>query len=129
MLARLTVLAVLAGGLLAVSGGATGQPPAADKEKEKEKAPAWPTQGAARTVGLLHNERLSYDRITETAVFEILQRLTGQYGLTFVIRDKAFRDAGVENFGESRPNLSTTRLDGLTLHRLLTLVLTDLGAA
>src|SRR4051812_19054394 len=116
MVPRFVLAAVLAGGLVAVPGGA--------QEPKKEPAAA---PSAAKLVALLQTQRVSFDRIVETSLFELLQALAGKYEVTFVIRDKLFKDAGVENFRELKPDLSATRLEGLTLHRLLTAVLTDLG--
>jgi hypothetical protein len=117
MVTRFVLAAVLAGGLLAVPGGA----------QEPKKEPA-ATPSAAKLVTTLQTQRVNFDRLNETPLFEVVQQLAAKYDLTFVIRDRAFKEAGVENIREARTGLSTTKLAGVTLHRFLSMVLAELDA-
>jgi hypothetical protein len=121
MVPRLVLAAVLAVGLAAVPGSAQ------DKKKQAGKADAGPS--AAKTVGVLQKQRVTLDRVNETTLIELLQQLAGKYDVTFVIRDRQFKEAGVANIRETKLDQSTaTKLQGLTLHRLLATVLADLDA-
>jgi hypothetical protein len=118
MIPRTLLAAVLAGGLLAVPGGAD----------EPRREP--PPPSAAKLVSILQDQRVTFDRVTETALFDLLQQLADKYEVTFVIRDDLFREAGRENVREAKlDRQSMTRLQGFTLHRLLSLLLAGLDAA
>lgn len=117
---RAILAVVLAVGLVSLPCGATGQ------EKTKAKPAADPV---AKMLSTLHNQRVQWEmNLNEVPLMEILMNLSKRYDIPFVIRDEAFKEEGVPNIRDMKPNLSTTRLDGLSVHRFLTLVLRDLNA-
>jgi len=84
----------------------------------------------APIVSVLHEQQVSYEKqLNDTPMFELLQDLGRRYAIAFVIRDELFKAVEQPNFRESKPNLSATRLEGLSLHRFLTVILQDLDAA
>lgn len=119
MFARL-VLAAAVTGLLVAPWVAADDPP-------KKPAPA--KDRVADLLQKLHHQTVSFDaNPSDVPVFELLQALGKKHDITFVVREKAFRDDGVENVREAKANLTATRLDGFTLHQFLTVTLADLNA-
>jgi len=77
----------------------------------------------------LHGEEILIEgNLNEIPLFELIQRLSKQHGVTFVINDESFRTAGIQDVKNKTPNLAATQLRGLTLHQFLTTVLDSVGA-
>src|SRR5438094_1891772 len=120
MFARIALAAVLAAGLLVIPGVSAqapqpggGGPPAAALQPK--------AAGVGHIVRTLHEQRVAYEgNLNEVPLFELLQHLSKKYDVTFVIMEEAFRDAEQPNIREAKPNLTATRLEGVTLHRFLT---------
>jgi hypothetical protein len=122
MFPRFLVAAVLAAGLLAIPGGVPVQ---ADPPKPGDA----PATGARKIVSILHNQRVTFDAdLTQVSLSELLNTLAKKYEVNIVVREEAFREAGVEGVGDRKPQLGITRMGGLTLHRFLTLCLGTMGA-
>jgi type II secretory pathway component GspD/PulD (secretin) len=121
------LVVVLAGGLAAVPGGAA-EPPT---KGGGVLAPAGvkPAPSVEAILNVLHTQRVQYEKnLNDTPLFEVLADLAKRFDLTFVIRTELFKEQGVADIREAKPTLAVTRLEGLTLHRFLNLVLQDLGA-
>ncbi|MDB5311756.1 MAG: hypothetical protein JWO38_5958 [Gemmataceae bacterium] len=123
MVPRVAVVVVLAG-LVVASGWVWGQPPPAPPaDAVRPKA-----DQTAEILSVLRS-RVAYDGpLNETTLAELLATLGKKHKLTFVVRDRAFRDAGVDSVREAKPDMTATRLDGMSLHRFLDLVLDSQGA-
>jgi hypothetical protein len=66
--------------------------------------------------------------INDIPFFELLQDVTRQTGVAFVINEASFRAVGQPNFKEEKPLLTATGLRGLTLHQFLMVALDGKGA-
>ena len=83
---------------------------------------ASPTQKKIQSV--LENQRVSYEKgLNDTPLFELLQDMAKRYDVTFIIMEEFFKAEGQQNIKEAKPNLSATRLEGLTLGGFLDIVL------
>lgn len=124
MVVRALVVAVLAGGLLAVPGGTTAARP---QDEGGEKAKAKPA-GAARLVGLLQTARVTDfpKDLTQTPLAEVLADLGKRFDVTFVVNKSAFADGPLADDTKAT-SLSNNRLDGLTLHTFLATYLRGLS--
>jgi hypothetical protein len=71
---------------------------------------------------------VSFDRLNETPLAEVLRVLNQEFHVMFVLRDDAFRAAGHANIREERAESFTTPIDGVALHRFLALVLDGMNA-
>jgi hypothetical protein len=67
--------------------------------------------------------------VNDNSLEAILLKLSETSGVRFVIRDDLFRENGLGNVRDSKPNVQAARLDGATLRRFLTVVLSNLDAA
>jgi hypothetical protein len=122
MFTRLLVAVVLAAGLLAVPGG---RPVQADSPKPGDAA----ATGARKIVAILHDQRVTFEGdLTQTSLSELLNTLARKYQVNIIIAEAAFRETGMDNIGDRKPQIGVTRMDGFTLHRFLTLVLGTVGA-
>ena len=117
---RVFVLAALLTGL-AISP----RPSAADEPPKK------PTRkdAAADLLHKLHHQQVTFDANPgDSPLAELLGLLGKRYEVTFVIREKAFRDAGTENIRDAKANLTATKFEGISLHQFLSTLLDDIGA-
>jgi type II secretory pathway component GspD/PulD (secretin) len=142
---RTFLAAIVAGGLLIVSGGpsrlvaqeapkgARKGDPAASAQRvfpvadlvAPVAAPA-PAPSATDIVDFLHNQRLSYGKdLQTTPLSEVLQDLAKQYKIPFVINKAAIENSGALNESKAE-RLSATKIDGLTLGKFLTIYLRSL---
>ena len=72
---------------------------------------------------------MAYEKnVADTPLFELLQDLAKRYDLTFVVMEEAFKAEGVENVRDAKPNLTATKVEGLSLHRFLTAALRSVDA-
>ncbi|MBY0512633.1 MAG: hypothetical protein K2P78_01825, partial [Gemmataceae bacterium] len=78
---------------------------------------------------IIENQRVSYEKnLNDTPLFELLQDLAKRYDVTFIIMEEYFKADGVQNIREAKPNLTATRLEGLTLGSFLDIVLQSINA-
>jgi hypothetical protein len=123
MFLRFLVAAVLAAGLLAIPGGASGR---ADSPKP---VGVTPDAHLLKIVSTLHSQRVTFEGdLTQVSLSELLGVMAKKYDINFVVRNEAFREAGEANIADKKPQLWIARLDGLPLHQFLTLVLGTMGA-
>lgn len=93
------------------------------------KLAAGPSDALADLLQKLHGEEILIEgNINEIPLFELLQRLAKQHGVTFVINEETFKAVGIQDVKTRTPNLAATQLRGLTLHQFLTTVLNSVGA-
>ena len=71
---------------------------------------------------------VSFDRVNETSVHELVQRLAEKFEIMFVIRDEAFRAVGQASLRDERPRFTATPIQGMSLHRFLTVCLNSVNA-
>ncbi len=122
MFTRFVVVAVLAAGLLAVPGA-----PGRAQNPGGEPAPK-PAEGVRKIVGTLHNQRVTFEGdLTQTSLGELLGILGKKYEINFVIREEAFNELAQAGVVDKKPHLWVARLDGVSLHRFLTLTLGSMG--
>jgi hypothetical protein len=97
---------------------------------EQKPAPEKRDATEAILISLLHDEvqLKEGNNINEIPVFELLQELSRKHNLTLVINEESFKEVGIQNFKEDKPNLATTQLRGLHLHQFLRVVLGSMGA-
>jgi hypothetical protein len=123
MILRFVVAAGLAAGLLAIPGGASGR---ADAPKP---VGVTPDAHLLKIVSTLHSRRVTFEGdLTQTSLSELTATLARKYEINIIVREEAFREAGVDNVADRKPLLGISRLDGLPLYRFLTLVLGTMGA-
>lgn len=127
MTTRMALLAAVAGGLLVLPAGFARQDqPPAEKAGKLQAVKA----DAADIVRTLQTQRVSFPgNLNDTPLFELIQNLAKQFDVNFVFREELFKERGEANFIERKPVLFSTRLEGLTLHRFLDMVLTSMQAA
>jgi type II secretory pathway component GspD/PulD (secretin) len=120
---RMLLATMLVGGLIAVPN-ATAQD---KKAKPAAKAVADPT---AKIVSTLQTQRVTYEKqLNETPLMEVLQDFGKRHDLNFVIREEAFKEEGIANIRDAKLSAFVTKQEGMTVHRFLTILLQDLGAA
>ncbi len=64
----------------------------------------------------------------DVALGDLLDVLSKQHDVAFVVNEAAFRNAGVENVREAKTVVVATRLDGLSLGRFVDMVARSVGA-
>lgn len=128
MMVRTLVVAVLAGGLLAVPGGTTAARPQDKAGKTPADAKPAPAAGAARIVSLLQTGRVTdYPKdLQQTPFPEVLNDLGRRFEVTILVSKTAFENPAALDDAKGS-NLSAPRLDGLTLHAYLTAYLRGLS--
>lgn len=88
---------------------------------------ASPTQKKLQSI--LENQRVSFPgNLNDTPLFELLQNMAKQFDVTFIIMEEYFKAEQEQNIKEKKPNLSSTRLEGLTLGNFLDVVLQSMNA-
>ncbi len=88
---------------------------------------ASPTQRKLQSI--VENSRVSYEKnLNDTPLFEMLQDLAKRHDVTFIIMEEYFKVDGIQNIREAKPNLTATRLEGLTLGSFLDIVLQSINA-
>jgi len=108
--------------------------PAATGQEQGKKAKGQPAANAgedrtAKILAVLHGTRLPRDmNVNESPLMDTLLGLTKEHNVSFVIREDLFKEEGVANVMESKPMLKAARLEGMTAHRFLTVVLKETGA-
>jgi hypothetical protein len=124
---RTILAAVLVGGLTATPAVASGQ----DEQPKKKPQPGKGVDSAAKMLSVLHGQRVRYEKeLRDTTLADFLADLARRYDLTFVVMEEAFKAEDVPNVLEMKPNLAVApKIEGLSLHRFLTLVLKNVGAA
>jgi tetratricopeptide (TPR) repeat protein len=75
-----------------------------------------------------NDEVLIEGNINEIPLFELLQRISKQHRVTFVIMEEFFRAEGVADIKSKTANLSATQLRGLKLGTFLDIVLLSMNA-
>lgn len=110
---RALLLAVLAGGLAVVPGAVTA------RQDEKKTPAAAPADPAAKLVGLLNNEQFKYGGdLSQAPLSDVLRDLSKTFDITFVIDPTAIEN--LTGLADAKAtNLSSARLEGLTLGRFL----------
>ncbi len=68
------------------------------------------------------------DGINDLPLIELVQRLSKQHGIGFLINEACFKAVGISDFKEMKPNLANSLLRGISLHQFLTLTLHSMGA-
>src|SRR5438876_5279840 len=103
---RAFVLAVLAGGLVALPGAAA-EPPKINPTPAGVK----PAPGVEKILSALHTQRVTYEKnVADTPLFELLQDMAKRYDLTFIIMEEQFRTEGLRDIKEAKPTLTATRI-------------------
>jgi len=110
--------------LAALAAGLTLYGPVVADDPPKKSDPA-----EALLEILFNQEVLLEDaNINDIPLFELLQKLSKRYAVTFIINEEAFKAAERPDIKEAKPNVSATQLRGLTLHQFLTTILDSLDA-
>jgi hypothetical protein len=65
--------------------------------------------------------------VNEIPLFELLQFISKQYSLTFVIDEESFKQFSQPNIKEEKPKFASTQLRGLTIRQFLTVTLESMG--
>jgi hypothetical protein len=106
-------------GLALTAGPAFAQNPATPADAGKPKA------GTVDAVLHALKQPAGFDskNINDVPLVEILEKLSKQHGIAFVILEEQFRAEGVPDVKEKKPNLAATELKNMTLHQFLTTVL------
>lgn len=122
---RFLVVVVLAAGLLAIPGGASGRGQNPGADPGGKPVGVTPDANLVKIVTTLHTQWVTFEGdLNGTPLPELIHHLSKRYDINFVIRDETFREANVE---DRKPHLTVTRLDGMPLHRFLTLALGSMG--
>jgi hypothetical protein len=66
--------------------------------------------------------------INDVPLFELLQDINKQTGVSFVINETSFKAVNQPNIKEEKPKVTATQLRGLTLQQFLTIALDSMGA-
>jgi RNA polymerase sigma factor (sigma-70 family) len=92
----------------------------------EKPTPAAPT---TKTIDVLFNHEIQIEgNVNDMSLLDLLHFLSNKYAVTFVIREAAFRESGRPDIKEKKPNLTATRLRGLSFHGFLGQVLDSLDA-
>ena len=77
----------------------------------------------------LENQRVSYEKnLNETPVIDLLQDMAKRYDVSFIIMTEYFKAEGQQDIRDAKPNLTATKLEGLTLGGFLDIVLQSVNA-
>ncbi len=87
-----------------------------------------PTQ--KRLQNSIENQRVVFEGdLNNFTLIDLLQTLSKKYDLTFIINEDAFKADMIEGIRDKKPQLTATRLDGLTLGSFLDITLGSMGAS
>ncbi len=90
-----------------------------------------PTEGQKQLKSLIENQEVQLDdntNINDLPLFELLQKLSKRYAVTFVIMEEQFKAEMVNDIKEKKPNLAATQLRGMKLGTFLDVVLLSMNA-
>jgi hypothetical protein len=85
--------------------------------------PPKPKPGTTDHILAALRQPVSFERVEEHTLGEILDHLSEKYDLTFTISDETFKAANEQNPRQVRPGTLPNRVKGMTLHRFLSLAL------
>src|SRR5438067_3868001 len=105
-------------------------PAPAQDGAQPAKGKANPADPLGSLLETLHRQEVALAdvNLNETPLLELLDKLSKQYGVTFVINEESFKAENDPNIRDKKPNLSVPQLRGLTLHQFLTTTLDSMGA-
>ncbi len=89
-----------------------------------------PTQSQIQLKNTIENQEVNLDdaNLNDIPLFEMLQKLSKRYAVTFVIMEEYFRAEQVQDIKEKKPNLAATQLRGMKLGTFLDIVLLSMNA-
>lgn len=120
------LFALAVGFALSVPASAA-DPPAPTKKSDKV------VSSLDQLLDVLHEKEVIFvieegGNINEFPLFELVQKLSKQYNLTFVINEEAFRAEGVADIKEKKPTVAATQLKGMSVHQFLIITLESMNA-
>ncbi|HSQ58073.1 MAG TPA: DUF4974 domain-containing protein, partial [Gemmata sp.] len=100
---------------------------------ENSNLGANPTEAQKQLKSLVENQEIVLDEntnITDVPLYELLQKLSKRYGVTFVIMEQNFKDDDMRNddIKEAKAKLAATQLRGMKLGTFLDVVLMSMNA-
>lgn len=89
-----------------------------------------PTQSQLQLKSLIEDQEVQLDEgnINDLPLFELLQKLSKRYAVSFVIMEEHFKAEQVNDIKEKKPNLAATQLRGLKLGTFLDIILLSMNA-
>jgi tetratricopeptide (TPR) repeat protein len=89
-----------------------------------------PTQAQVQLKSIIENQEVLLEdaNLNDIPLFELLQKLSKRYGVTFVIMEEQFRAEQMPDIREKKPTLAATQLRGLKLGTFLDIVLLSMNA-
>ncbi|VTU01916.1 von willebrand factor type a : Uncharacterized protein OS=Planctomyces maris DSM 8797 GN=PM8797T_01844 PE=4 SV=1: VWA_3 [Gemmataceae bacterium] len=89
-----------------------------------------PTQSQLQLKSLIEDQEVQLDEgnLNDIPLFELLQKLSKRYAVSFVIMEEHFKAEQVNDIKEKKPNLAATQLRGLKLGTFLDIVLLSMNA-
>jgi tetratricopeptide (TPR) repeat protein len=90
-----------------------------------------PSPAQIQLKSLIENQEVQLKEgtsINDVPLFELLQFLSKQYGVSFVIMEEYFKAENVNDIKDKKPNLAATQLRGLKLGTFLDVVLLSMNA-
>ncbi len=89
-----------------------------------------PSQSQLQLKSLIEEQEVLLDdaNLNDVPLFELLQKLSKRYAVTFVIMEEHFKAEQVNDIKEKKPNLAATQLRGMKLGTFLDIVLLSMNA-
>jgi tetratricopeptide (TPR) repeat protein len=89
-----------------------------------------PTEAQKQLKSLIEDQEvlLEEGNLNDIPLFELLQKLSKRYAVTFVIMEEHFKAEQVNDIKEKKPNLAATQLRGMKLGTFLDIVLLSMNA-
>jgi len=89
-----------------------------------------PTQSQLQLKSLIEDQEVLLDdaNLNDVPLFELLQKLSKRYAISFVIMEEHFKAEQVNDIKEKKPNLAATQLRGMKLGTFLDIVLLSMNA-
>ncbi|HEY1188730.1 MAG TPA: vWA domain-containing protein [Gemmata sp.] len=87
------------------------------------------SESQKRLKSVIEDTEVKYDKdLTATPLFELLTDLSKRYGVSFVVMEDYFTNAGQANIKDAKAKITATQLNGLKLGNFLDIVLVSMGA-
>ncbi|MBA4187284.1 MAG: hypothetical protein C0467_04615 [Planctomycetaceae bacterium] len=89
-----------------------------------------PTQSQLQLKSLIEDQEVLLEdaNLNDVPLFELLQKLSKRYAVTFVIMEEQFKAEQINDIKEKKPNLAATQLRGMKLGTFLDIVLLSMNA-
>lgn len=89
-----------------------------------------PTQSQLQLKSMIEDQEVAplEGNLNDIPLFELLQKLSKQYGISFIIMEEHFKAEQVNDIKDKKPNLAATQLRGMKLGTFLDIVLLSMNA-